>query len=102
MDISSTGPIQPGRPGSVGNQRRVDQAESFRKRLQESESRSASEDRVSLSERAQLFKKLAEAIHRSPEVRRERVEELREAIERGRYQVSDSEIAAAILRSVRK
>lgn len=95
MDISSTGSIQ---PGSVGDQHRIDQVEPTRKKIKGDVYVQSRGDSVSLSERAQLFARLAEAIHRTPDVRQDRVDALRTAVERGSYEVSDSEIAAAILK----
>lgn len=54
-------------------------------------------DEVVLSERAQLLRKVREALSAAPEVREDRVAELRAQIQKGTYQVPEDELIAALL-----
>jgi flagellar biosynthesis anti-sigma factor FlgM len=54
-------------------------------------------DQVKVSERAEKIGQLVEKAKALPDVRQERVEELRQLIESGKYNVSSQQIAAAII-----
>ncbi|MGI6143948.1 MAG: flagellar biosynthesis anti-sigma factor FlgM [bacterium] len=55
------------------------------------------EDRLSLSEQAREIKRVKEMARRAPDVRTEKVEEVKRQIEAGTYNVSGEEIAAKLL-----
>ena len=52
---------------------------------------------VEISERAQLLKKANEIVHQTPEIRKERVEELKAQILAGTYRVDAGSIADKLL-----
>ena len=55
------------------------------------------EDSVRLSSQTQEFTKIRELVDAAPEIRQDRVEQLRREIADGKYNVSSSEIADAII-----
>ena len=57
------------------------------------------EDRVTLSRSAQDVRRVKEHLANLPEVRENRVRELRQLVERGEYHVSEEELADRILES---
>lgn len=56
-------------------------------------------DELALTDHAQLFANVKQAVQDSPEVREEKVAALREAVRKQAYEISYSEIARAILAS---
>lgn len=58
---------------------------------------SFSKDRVDISERAKEAARLMEEIRSLPDIREQRVEELREAIKSGRYRVDPLKLAEKIM-----
>lgn len=96
MDISSSNPTQ---NGAIRDMPKVHELDQAQRRVREGGYRRGAADEAIISDRAQLLKKLGEAVRDSSEVREDRVAELRTAIEQGRYQVSEMEIAKAILAS---
>jgi len=54
-------------------------------------------DHVSISEKSREIQKLKSVIASTPDVRKEKVEELKEKIEKGEYKVSPRELAKRIL-----
>lgn len=61
---------------------------------------SFSKDRVDISEKAKEAARLMEEIKAIPEIREQRVEELREAIKSGRYRIDSVKLAERILREI--
>lgn len=59
------------------------------------------EDKFQISDRAAEVGKFVDRIKELPEVRQEKVEVLRQQIERGEYDSSSKDIADAILRDIR-
>lgn len=74
----------------AGPDRRADRAE-------EPSVEAASSGEVTLSETAKLMAALKRAVEETPDVREDRVRELREAVENGTYRPDDREIAKHIL-----
>ncbi len=93
MDISSSA-MQPGR---IREPHKAESADSPQQRVRWSGGRSRAADQATISERAQLLRRLREEMDASPDVREEKVAALQEAIEQGRYRPSAVEIAKAIL-----
>jgi flagellar biosynthesis anti-sigma factor FlgM len=56
-----------------------------------------SSDRVNLSSKARDFHKIAEVIKHTPDIREERVNELKEAIEKGTYKADSKKIAEKMI-----
>lgn len=57
-------------------------------------------DKVDLSDQAKGLQVALQALKNVPEIRTDKVEALKEAIQKGKYQVSSSQIAEAILREI--
>lgn len=56
-----------------------------------------SSDRVNLSSKARDFHKIADVIKHTPDVREERVNELKEAIKKGTYKADSKKIAEKMI-----
>jgi negative regulator of flagellin synthesis FlgM len=82
------GPGSPHRPDGPGGTKPVDKSRS---------SQPAGGDRVELSAEARKVSALADEAGRLPEIRREKVETLRQAMEKGTYRVDPRLVARAIL-----
>ena len=63
--------------------------------------REAAADRLDLSERASEVGRLVEKLKEMPDIRREKVNALRERVQAGTYDPSSDEIAEAILKDER-
>lgn len=61
---------------------------------------SPSKDRVDISERAKDAARLMEEIKAIPDIRTEKVDELREAIKSGRYRIDSVKLAEKILKEI--
>ncbi|MEO5368422.1 MAG: flagellar biosynthesis anti-sigma factor FlgM, partial [Magnetococcus sp. WYHC-3] len=59
-------------------------------------------DDVQLSETAKMYGMAAEAVSEAPDIRSEKIEPIREALQSGQYQVDALEVADKILRHVLK
>ncbi|WP_352430657.1 flagellar biosynthesis anti-sigma factor FlgM [Pyrinomonas sp.] len=91
--VELNGEIETGRVGPV---RRTERAAEVRKAEEARTSEGA--DRVSLSERAARMQQLAARLRDMPDMRQERVAELRELVRSGRYDPPAGMIAEAIIR----
>ena len=61
------------------------------------QAQAAATDRVELSPRSKEMAKAAEALARTPEVRRQKVEELKAAVANGTYQVDEDKVAEKMI-----
>lgn len=59
---------------------------------------SGKEDRVDVSEKARVLQKAKSAVDASPDVREEKVSELKKAIDEGSYNVSNEEVAESLIK----
>ncbi len=57
-------------------------------------------DQVSISEKSREIQKLEAVIASTPDIRQEKVEELKEKIEKGEYRVDSREVARRILEEI--
>ncbi|MBI5893020.1 MAG: flagellar biosynthesis anti-sigma factor FlgM [Deltaproteobacteria bacterium] len=55
-------------------------------------------DRIDVSEKAKVLQKAKNAVDASPDVREEKVAELKNAIDKGSYNVSGEEIAGSLIK----
>ncbi len=78
---------------------RSQELDQVQRRARGTGSRQSGSDSAVISDEGQLLQKLSKAVQDSPDVREDKVAELRAAVAKGRYQVSYSEIAKAILAS---
>jgi negative regulator of flagellin synthesis FlgM len=62
-----------------------------------SSSASSSIDKVELSDRSREIKKIYEAIEKTPDVRAERVEAIKDSIAKGEYEVKSDEVASKMI-----
>ncbi|QUH24929.1 flagellar biosynthesis anti-sigma factor FlgM [Serpentinicella alkaliphila] len=67
------------------------------KSVEKTESTKLAKDRIEISEKAKEYQVALKAFKQLPEVREEKVKELREKIQSGNYQVSGKEIADKII-----
>lgn len=59
---------------------------------------SGSEDRIEVSEKAKVLQKAKSAVDASPDIRDEKVSEVKKAIAEGSYNVSSEEIAGSLIK----
>ncbi len=64
----------------------------------EVETKEVLEDRVEFSARSKEMQKIYGVLHSTPDIRAERVAELKDQIEKGRYQVESEALAEKILK----
>ncbi len=96
MDISSRIASQSSTIRDSGRLQDVDQSQ---RRVRGDARWQPGADEAVISPKAQLLQKLGQAVRDSSDVREEKVAELRNSIDQGRYPLSDVEIAKAILAS---
>jgi len=86
-------PTDPGAPQSVERSRTV----GGRGEVAASEAARFTADQVDISGEAAFRNRALEAVRETPDVRADRVQELREAIASGNYNVTSTELAARLL-----
>lgn len=96
MEISSSRATE---SGSTRDAQKLQELEQEHRRPRGGAPRPLEADAAVISNRGQLLQHLAEAVRQAPDVRDDRVDALREAVEQGRYRISEREIAEAILAS---
>ncbi len=82
---------------NVGQSPSANPAEKNQK-LNETEAQNVSGDRVEFSARSREMQKIYEVLQRTPDVRSEKVSELKRLIEEGRYRVKSDDLAEKIIR----
>ena len=96
MEISNSGPTQ---RDAIRNQHRVESTDQVHQKARGGVRSQQAQDGAAISAQARLLQRLRASIEDTPDVREERVEALRAAVQEGRYPLSDAEIARAILAS---
>lgn len=91
-DIHQKNPLH-----NVGQSQSPQQAEKSPK-SGESEARASFEDRVEFSARSKEMQKIYEVLRSTPDVRSERIAELKREIEMGRYHVKSEALAEKMLK----
>ncbi|NND38413.1 MAG: flagellar biosynthesis anti-sigma factor FlgM [Pseudomonadales bacterium] len=103
IDGNNINPAQPGKRNggtdSAALDKRATRSDSDGAKRNEANSAVSARDTVELSAQVQNVGRLREALAQQPEVDEVRVEQLRQQIESGTYQVDANSIAAGILRS---
>jgi negative regulator of flagellin synthesis FlgM len=95
--IQSSNPQSIGSPDAVRKQNAVDRVDSVGRRGLPTEATSASSDKVEISERSRELSRALDEVNSTPEVRAERVAELKAKIEAGTYNVSAEDVAQSLL-----
>ncbi len=96
MDISSSSATQ---SGNIRDSHKVQDLNQLQRNAGGSARRPSGADEAVISDRGQLLQRLGDAVRDSTDIREDKVAELQAAIQQGRYQLSDMEIAKAILAS---
>jgi flagellar biosynthesis anti-sigma factor FlgM len=85
--------------GAIRDQQKITTLDQARGKSVRKSQGPQAEDKIALSDQAQLLSKLGRAVDDSPDVREEKVAAIREAVKQQKYEISYSEIAKAILAS---
>ena len=102
MKVGGSDPnfIKKDRVGGTGKSDKPDKSSSSSESGKETTSSQGSSDQISVSDLSREVSKIHEEIRNNPDIRPEKVREIKEKIEEGTYYVSSDEIAGKIIEDI--